>query len=330
MDRRRSLRDAAAIAAALALLAPPCAADESWPSRPLTMVVPFAAGGTVDPIGRVLAAGLSQALGQPVIVENVGSAGGTVGTNRVAKAAPDGYQFVFGTAGSFAQSQSLYRQPLYNTLTDLAPVALVAEQANVLVARKDLPVRDLQEFIAYARANQAKMQYGSPGFGSSNHLACVLFNTAIGVNVTHVAYRGGAPAMQDLMGGRLDYQCPNDVLAMPLVTAGTIKGVAALSGERSPALPDLATAHEQGLAGLDVSNWFALALPRATPPDIVRKLNQATRAALDTPAVQAQMKKIGGNVVAPERRSPEYLQAFLASEIARWAVIARQNALALD
>jgi tripartite-type tricarboxylate transporter receptor subunit TctC len=330
MGRRNLRRDSIGIAATLALLAPPCAAEENWPARPMTMIVPFAAGGTVDPLGRVLAAGLSQVLGQRVIVENVGGAGGTLGTNRVAKGAADGYQFVFGSAGPFAQSQSLYRHPLYDTVTEFAPVALVAEQPIVLAARKGLPVGSLREFIAYAKANEGRMQYGSPGIGSGNYFGCVLLNTAIGVNVTHVAYRGGAPAMQDLMGGRTDYQCPNDVLAAPLIANGAIKGIAVLSRERSIVLPDLATAAEQGLADFDVSNWFALALPRATPETIVRKLNAATRAALDTPEVQEQMRRIGGNLVAPERRSPEYLQKLFASEIARWAVVVKQNALALD
>jgi tripartite-type tricarboxylate transporter receptor subunit TctC len=200
----------------------------------------------------------------------------------------------------------------------------------LLAARKDLPVGNLQEFIAYAKANEGRMQYGSPGVGSGNHFACVLLNAAMGVHVTHVSYRGGGPAMQDLIAGRIDYQCPNDVLAAPLIAAGTIKGIAVLSRERSTVLPDLATAHEQGLADLDVSNWFALALPRATPDTIVRKLNAATLAALAAPALQEQMKKIGGNMVAPERRSPEYLQTFFASEIARWGAIVKQNALALD
>lgn len=328
---RRSLRcDTIGIAAMFALLAPTCAAGENWPTRPLTMIIPYAAGGTVDPLGRVLAAGLSQVLGQRVIVENVGGAGGTLGTNRVAKGASDGYQFVFGSGGSFAQSQSLYRRPPYNTVTDFAPVALVARQPVLLVGRKDLPVGDLREFIAYAKANEGRMQYGSPGVGSLNQLGCVVLNAAIGVHVTHVAYRGGGPAMQDLIGGRTDYQCPNDVLAAPLITAGTIKGIAVLSRERSHALPDLATAYEQGLTEVDVSNWFALALPRATPETIVRKLHAATIAALETPAVQDQMRKIGGNLVAPEHRSPEYLQQFFASEIARWAVVVKQNALALD
>jgi tripartite-type tricarboxylate transporter receptor subunit TctC len=174
------------------------------------------------------------------------------------------------------------------------------------------------------------MQYGSPGVGSGNHFACVLLNAAIGVHVTHVAYRGGGPAMQDLVAGRLDYQCPNDVLAAPLIASGAIKGLAVLSHERSTVLPDLATAREQGLADLDVSSWFALALPRATPAAIVRRLNEATVATVDAPAVREQMKKIGANLVAPERRSPEYLQKFFASEIAKWAEVVKQSGLVLD
>jgi tripartite-type tricarboxylate transporter receptor subunit TctC len=330
MGRRNVWRAPIGIAAMLALFAAPCAAGDNWPTRPMTMVIPVAAGGSLDPVGRVLAAGLTQVLGQRVIVENVSGAGGTLGTNRVAKATPDGYQLLFGSAGGLAQSQSLYRHPPYNSLTDFAPVALVAEQPVLLVARKDLPVRDLQEFIAYAKANEGGMQYGSPGVGSVNQLGCVMLNAMIGVHVTHVGYRGGGPAMQDLIGGRLDYQCVNDVVAAPLITAGTIKGIAVLARERTAVLPDLATAHEQGLVDLDVSNWFALALPRATPDPIVRKLNAATLAALDTPEVKEQMKRIGGNVVAPERRSPEYLQKFFASEIARWGTVVRQNALTLD
>jgi len=212
MSARALPLHAIAIAIALHAFAPAAAAVEDWPARPMTMVVPFAAGGTADPIGRVLAAGLSQALGQQVIVENVGGAGGMTGASRVAKAAPDGYQFVFGSTGTFAYSQTFYKHPLYNTVTDFAPVALVSQQPIMLVARKDLPVQNLQEFIAYTKANQAKMQYGSPGVGSGNHLACALLNAAIEVNVTHVPYRGGGPAIHDLIAGRTDYQCPNNVL----------------------------------------------------------------------------------------------------------------------
>ena len=174
MSARALPLHAIAIAIALYAFTPPVAAAQDWPTRPMTMVVPFAAGGTADPIGRALAAGLSQILGQQVIIENVGGAGGMTGASRVAKAAPDGYQFVFGSTGAFAYSQTFYKRPLYNTVTDFAPVALVSQQPIMLVARKDLPVQNLQEFIAYTKANQAKMQYGSPGVGSGNHLACAL------------------------------------------------------------------------------------------------------------------------------------------------------------
>jgi tripartite-type tricarboxylate transporter receptor subunit TctC len=311
MSERALLRHAIAIGIALHAFAPPAAAAEDWPARPMTMVVPFA--------GRVLAAGLSQVLGQQVIVENVGGAGGMTGASRVAKAAPDGYQFVFGSTGTFAHSQTFYKHPLYNTVTDFAPVALVSQQPIVLVARKDLPVQNLQEFIAYTKANQAKMQYGSPGVGSGNHLACALLNAAIEVNVTHVPYRGGGPAIHDLIAGRTDYQCPNNVLAMPLIDSRAIKAIAVLTRQRSPTVRDLASAHEQGLTDFDVSTWFAVALPKATPAAIVRKLHGATVAAMNSPATREQMEKIGADLVAPDRRSPEYLQTFFESEIARWA-----------
>jgi len=323
------LRYATAIGLGLAL-APPPAEAETWPTRPMTMVVPVAAGGTADPIARVLAAGLSQQLGQQVIIENVGGAGGMTGTNRVAKGAADGYQFVFGTSGTFALSQTLYKHPLYNTVTDFAPVALVAQQPNVLVTRKDLPVQNLQEFVAYAKANQARMQYGSPGAGSSNHLACVLLNVAIGVNVTHVPYRGGSLAVQDLIAGRIDYQCPNNVLVMPLIESRTIKAIAVLGRERTPSLPDLASAQEQGLAELDLSTWFAVALPKTAPVEIVRKLNEAIVAAMASPAVTKQMKKIGADLASAERRSPEYLEKFFASEIANWGRTVKASGVMLD
>ena len=330
MKGRALLRQAIAIGIVLDAFVPLAAAAEDWPTRPMTMVVTFAAGGTADPIGRVLAAGLSQVLGQQVIVENVGGAGDMTGASRVARATPDGYQFVFGTTGTFAYSQTFYKHPLYNTTTDFAPVALVTQQPIVLVARKDFPAQNLQEFIAYSKANEQKMQYGSPGVGSGNHLACALLNAAIGVNVTHVPYRGGGPAIQDLIAGRTDYQCPNNVLAMPLIESRAIKAIAVLTRQRSPTVLDLASAHEQGLVDFDVSTWFALALPKGAPAAIVGKLNDATVAAMNGPATQQQMKKIGADLVAPERRSPEYLQQFFATEVARWAKIIKASGVVVD
>ncbi len=296
------------------------AAAQDWPQRPVTMVVPFAAGGGADVMGRILAQRLSELLGQQVIVEDVTGAGGMTGTNRVARAAPDGYQMALGSVGTHAYNQTLYKKPLYDAVTDFTPVALIAETPQVLVVRKDLPAGDLREFIAYARANQARMQYGSAGTGSPTHLACSLVNAAIGIDVTHIPYRGAAPTMQDLIAGRIDYQCPNTTVALPQIEAGTIKAIAILTRERSPILPDLASAQEQGLTDFEASIWYALFLPKGTPGPIVARLHDAAVATMETPSVRARLADIGATVVAPARRSPEYLRKFVASEIAKWAV----------
>jgi tripartite-type tricarboxylate transporter receptor subunit TctC len=292
---------------------------QSWPSRPVTMVVPFAPGGAVDVMGRILSARLSEVLGQQVIIENVGGAGGATGAYRVAKAAPDGYEMVLGSVGTHAQSQSLYKKPLYNAATDFAPAALIAELPLIVVARKNLPANDLQEFIAYARTNQAMMHYGSAGVGSADHLTCVLFNATIGIDVTHVPYRGGQPAMQDLIAGRIDYVCNIITTALPEIEGRLIKPIAITTKNRSPLLPDLASADEQGLKGFDAYTWNAIFFPKRTPDAIVSRLNAAVQEVLATPAVQARLKGIGANIVAPERRSPEYLGRFVASEIEKWA-----------
>jgi tripartite-type tricarboxylate transporter receptor subunit TctC len=232
-----------------AVVLPGRTAAQQWPARPLTMVIPFGAGSGIDVLGRVLAPAMAQKLGQPIVVENVGGAGGMTGAARVAKAAADGYTFVLGNVGTHAVNQSLYPHPLYDAAHDFAPVASVADTPQVLIARTDLPVDGLQGFIAYVNANQAKMQYGSPGAGSAAHLACALLNAAIGVDVTHVPYRGGGPAMQDLIAGRIDYQCPLIALALPQIESAKVKAIAALTVRRTTILPQLATAHEQGLAG---------------------------------------------------------------------------------
>jgi tripartite-type tricarboxylate transporter receptor subunit TctC len=313
-----------------ALLAAHPAPAQEWPTRPMTMVAPFAAGGSTDAIARIVADGLSSQLGQPVIVENVGGAGGMTGASRVAKAAPDGYQFVLGNVGTHAQNQTLYKRPAYNVATDFTPVALITDQALVLVTRKDFPANNLPEFIAYAKANQAKLQYSSAGAGGSNHLACVLLNSAIGIAVTHVPYRSGSQAMQDLLAQRVDYQCPSLPVAMPQITAMAVKAIALLSKDRSPSLPTLASAHEQGLTGFDVPSWYALFLPKGAPAAIVQKLHDATVAAMDKPATQRRLRKIGSDVVPPERRSPEYLGKFVASEIEKWSVAIKASGVQIE
>jgi tripartite-type tricarboxylate transporter receptor subunit TctC len=301
-----------------------------WPTRPVTMVVPFAAGGAVDVMGRILAGPMSEALGQQVIVENIGGAGGMTGAARVAKSPPDGYEFVLGHAGTHAQNQTLYKHPLYDASADFTPVELIAEQPTILVTRKDLPAHTLPEFIAYAKVNQTKMQYGSAGAGAANHLACVLLNAAIGINTTHIPFRGGGPAMQELLAGRIDYTCNTLTTALPQIEAKEINPIAMLSTRRSPTLPDLPSADEQGLHNFDASTWYAIFLPKGAPTPIVQKLHDAIESSVSKPAVLARFKDIGADLVAPARRSPDYLGKFVASEIARWAVPIRASGVSMD
>ena len=293
--------------AAVALAGLACigsARSQEWPTRPLTMVVPFSAGGPADTVGRILAPGLSEFLGQQIVIENIGGSGGMTGSARVAKAPPDGYQVVLGNLGTHAANQTFYKTPLYNAATDFTPVMLIAQTPLVLLARKELPANNLSEFIAYAKANQHSMQYGSGGVGSASHLACVLLNAAIGITVTHVPYRGATPAMADLIAGRIDYQCPDTPIAIAQIESKTVKAIAILTRDRSPSLPDQASAHEQGLTDFDASNWFALFLPKGTPAAIVQKLHAAAVATIDAPAVKLRMREIGADLVTDDRRSP--------------------------
>jgi tripartite-type tricarboxylate transporter receptor subunit TctC len=303
---------------------------ETWPVRPLTMVVPFAAGGPMDAVARILQPALSDALHQQVIIENIGGAGGMLGAARVAKSAPDGYQFVLGNVGTHAVSQALYKNPLYNSVTDFSPVVLIADLSLVMVARKDLPPNNLQEFIAYAKANQKTMQFASAGAGSATHLGCALINAQIGVNVTHIPYRGGAPAMQDLIAQRVDYLCIDTPVAAPQILSGSIKPIAILTRGRSASLPNLASAEEQGLADFEASNWSAFFLPKDTPAAIVQKLHDATVAAMNNPTVQKRFKENGIDLVADDRRSSAYLAQFVSDEIAKWAKPIKATGLVLE
>ena len=294
------------------------AGAQNFPSRSLTMVVPFAAGGPTDVLGRIIAQRMGEVLGQTVIVENVGGAGGMTGSKRVAEARPDGYTMVLGTVGTHAQSQTLYKRPLYNAVTDFTPVALIAEVPIALLVRKNLPVKDLKDFVAYAKANQTKMQFGSAGAGSATHLGCVVLNTAMGTDITHVPYKGTGPAMQDLVAGRIDFLCEIVSTAKPQIDGGTVNAIAIMTAARSPVLPNLATAREQGL-DVQAYTWNAIFLPKGAPADVVKKLHDAAVAAMDTPAVKDRLQGLGATIVASDRRSPEYLGSFVKSEIAKWA-----------
>jgi tripartite-type tricarboxylate transporter receptor subunit TctC len=318
----------AAFIAACALTSAGNAQD--YPTRPVTMVIPFAAGGPTDVLGRVVADRMSQLLGQQVVVENVGGAGGMTGIQRVAQAAPDGYTIALGTVGTHAQNQTLYKRPLYNAATDFTPVALLAQVPLVLIARKDLPVNNLKEFIAYAKANEEKMSFGSAGAGSATHLGCVLLNAAIGVNIQHVPYRGTGPAMQDLAAGRIDYLCEIVTTALPQIQGGTVKPIAMLSLQRSPVLPNLATANESGLPNFEAYTWNALFLPKAAPAPIVKKLYEVAVETMKTPAVKERLEGLGAIVMPADKMTPDYLDKFVKSEIEKWAAPIRASGATID
>ena len=306
------------------------ATAQDYPSRPVTMVIPFAAGGPTDVLGRILAQRMSEVLGQQVVIENVGGAGGMTGSKRVADAAPDGYTMVLGTVGTHAQNQTLYKKPAYNSMTAFAPVALIAEVPIVLTVRKDLPANNFKEFVAYAKANQAKMQFGSAGAGSATHLGCVVANAVMGTNITHVPYRGTGPAMQDLQAGRIDFLCEIITTAKPQIDGGTVKALAIFTKQRSPVLPNLPTALEQGTPNLEAYTWNAIFMPAGTPPAIVTKIHDAALAAMHTPAVRDRLQGLGASIVADDRATPQYLASFLKSEIEKWAVPIKASGVTAD
>ncbi len=308
-------------AVALVVMLGAQASAQDWPTRPMTLVVPFAAGGGVDVSARIQAQKMGELLGRSLIVDNMGGASGMTGAAHVANSAPDGYTMLIGNSGTQAFSQALNKAPLYNAATDFTSVGLATESPRILIARKDLPADNLQQFIAYVKANQSKMQFGSAGVGSGTHLPCVLLNLALGVNVTHVPYRGEGPAQQDLIGGRIDYMCSTIQTGAALAKQGAVKGIAVMAPRRVPIIADLATTGEQGLPGVEASVWNAFFLPRGAPGPIVRKLNKAMSDTLDDPAVHERLEDLGLEIVSPERRTPEYLAQYVAKEIARWTKV---------
>jgi tripartite-type tricarboxylate transporter receptor subunit TctC len=294
-------------------------AAPTWPTRPVTMIVSYAPGGPVDTIGRIMGARLGELLGQQIVIENVGGAGGMTGAARVAKAAPDGYTFLLSGSSVLAINQTLYKKPLYNAVTDFTHAALFSDSARVLIARPNLPASTLGEFVAYAKANQATMQYGSAGAGSGTHVCAVLLDAAMGTKITHVPYRGAGPALQDLFAGRIDFIAEQISTALPQIQAHTVKAFATLGLDRAPGLEDLPTAEESGVSGLDCSAWGSFSFPKGTPEAIVRRLAKAANDAVESPAVRDRFKALGVTIPAPERRTPEYLTKFVPAEIERWA-----------
>jgi tripartite-type tricarboxylate transporter receptor subunit TctC len=286
---------------------------QDWPTHPLTMVVPWAAGGGTDIMGRIMARRMSEILGQTVIVENLPGGGGMAGASHVARADPDGYTFILGSR-SEAIDMTLYKHPTYSLKDDLAPVVLVADQPTILVARKDFPVDGLKDFVTYVKQNASTMKMGAAGVGSTGAIDCALFNGMIGVNIQPIPYRGSGPAMQDLIGRQFDYFCTISGSAAGPLQVGQVKGIAVFTHDRMPSLPDLPTAYEQGL-NFEGTTWSGFLAPKDTPPAIVKKLHDAGVAAMETAEVQDDLAKNGTYVVAPERRSTEYFQSIIGPEI---------------
>jgi tripartite-type tricarboxylate transporter receptor subunit TctC len=305
------------------------AAAQNYPNRPITLIIPFAAGGPTDVLGRAMAQRLGEILGQTIVVENIGGAGGMLGASRAAQAAPNGYTMLLGTVGTHAQNQSLYKKPLYHAANDFTPVGLIAELPLVLIARKNFPADDMQSFVSHTKQNASKMQYGSAGAGSATHLGCVLVNQELNTNVTHVPYPGTGPAMTDLMGGRVDFLCDIITTAKPQVEGGTVKAIAVLSKTRSPALPNVPTAVEQG-TDLEAYTWNAFFLPKGAPAEVVKTLNAATVEAMKAPNVRSKLEALGVVFVTEDRTSPDYLAKFVRSEIQKWEKPIRGAGVLID
>lgn len=291
-----------------------------YPTRTITMIVPFAAGGPSDIVARLVAQHMQQTLGEAVIVENVGGGGGTIGSARVAEARPDGYTLLAGSMGSHVSAPILTPGIRYNSERDFVPIGYTAGSPAVIVARKDFPPKNLRDFIAYVKKNGSKVRQAHGGIGSSSHMACLLFNTAAGLNPLSVAYRGTGPALNDLIGGHVDYFCEQAVSVSGQVLAGAIKAYAVGADERLPKLPNVPTAKEQGLDYV-MDIWAGIFAPKGTPKPIVDKLAGAINQALDDPTIRKRLTGLGGSIQPKAQRTPEKFAAFVKAQIAHWSPI---------
>ena len=314
LPRRRLLKLAAAGLALPAL--PRIARAQAYPSRPITMIVPYAAGGPTDTVGRVVAERMRAELGQPVVLENVAGAGGSIGLGRLARSAPDGYTINVGNWSAHVINGAIYSL-LYDPKTDFEPIALLAQAPQMVVAKKATPADDLKGFIAWLKANP-KTTAGTAGIGSPPHIGGVLFQNMTDITLQFVHYRGVALATQDLVAGQIDMAIADVTTATPQVRAGTIKAYAVAAPTRLPALPDVPTADEAGLPGFHVATWNALFAPKGTPKAIIEKLNAAAVTALADPAVRARFAAVGQEIPPREQQTPEALAALNKADIEKW------------
>jgi tripartite-type tricarboxylate transporter receptor subunit TctC len=306
------------IAAALLVLAGTSGAHtQDYPARAVTVIVPFAAGGPADVTGRIVADIFSRYLGQQFVVENVGGAGGTLGSLRAARAAPDGYTIISGHMGTHAAAPIFYPNLGYDPEKDFEPIGLIAEQPELLAVRKDFPANNLKEFIAYAKANESKLNMGHAGVGSVSYIGCLLLNSAIGIKPTMVPFTGTAPVMNAILGGQVDYDCDPVLGPLPHVQAGTVKALAIATKKRSPLLPDVPTSYEQGLPEFDCAPFYAVFAPKGTPKAVIDKLAEALNKGLNEAVVQKRLADLGAEIAEPNRRGPKALGDLVRSEVAR-------------
>ena len=307
----------ATLAAAVSLGAAAVQA-QTYPTRNITMIVPFAAGGPTDVIARIVSGQMAPGLGQSIIIENVVGAGGTTGAARAARAANDGYTLITGHMGTHAASVPLYPKLAYHPEKDFEPVALLAGTPILILARKDFPPKDLKEFVAYVKANADKVNAAHAGVGSVSHVSCELLNSILGIKPVGVPFNGTGPAMNALVAGQVDYMCDQIVNAVPQINAGTIKAYAVATPERNPSLPNVPTTKEGGLPEFQAQAWNAIFAPKGTSPDIITKVNASAAKALDDEIVKKRLLELGSVIPAPADRTPQALGALVESEIAKW------------
>jgi len=315
--------------ACAALLYALTAAAQDYPTRTISLIVPFAAGGPTDTVARLMAQSMTRTLGQTVIVENAAGAGGTLGVEKVAKAKPDGYSLLLMHIG-ISTSVSLYRNLRYDPQKELEPIGLITDVPMTFIAKKDFPPKDMKELITYVKANKDKVTYANAGVGAASHLCGMLFMTALQADITTVPYKGTGPAMTDLMGGQVDFMCDQTTNTTPQIKGGKVKGYAVTTRTRVKSLPDLPTVEEAGLKGFEVAVWHGLWAPAGTPKAALDKLNAALKVALKDPGLIAKFAELGTEPVAESRATPDALRAHLKSEIEKWAPVIKKAGVYAD
>jgi len=323
-------RIAKSIAAALALVAvATAAAAQDFPNKPITVIVPFAAGGPTDTVARLVAQSMTNYLKQQVIVENAGGAGGTIGANKVAKSKPDGYTLLLHHIGH-TTAPSLYRKLPYDTLNDFEPIGLVTDVPMTIISKKDFPPKDMKDLVAYVKANKDKVTYANAGVGSASHLCGMLFMTAIQTELTTVPYKGTGPAMNDILGGQVDFMCDQTTNTTGQIKAGKVKAYAVTTPKRVPSLKDVPTMQESGLANFDVAVWHGLYAPKGTPKPVIEKLTKALQAAVQDPNVATRLAELGTEPVSVDRATPEALGKHVKSQIDLWSPIIKKAGVYAD